>query len=811
MPPPKKLHPGKFAKYGLFLSILVVIALAGVIVTAAQGASVKSEVEDTDGGMDIWVIQRVDYSRSFWNMGDRSMAIDASNRMHVAYGGEHLYYAYFDGNSWQSEMVDGNSYVGQYTSIALNGDHIHISYYDSLHGCLKYAHKVGAGGWDIYTVDMPPSTTSAGEVPPISLNEEDLPKPKPWLNTLLQADSGNSLNIPTETVDNVGQYSSIALDGYGNPHIAYLYRYWYPDAGEYREKLKYASFNGMVWSTEIVQEVKTDYKEGKYVSLTFDYLNRPHMSFIEEDHDNLRYVYKEGNNWRFAYPDASGNVGGYTSILVDNNLNVHISYCQGPLTDNICKALKYVTAKIKDDKPENWTWNKTTVDTGLLTGTYSSIAKKGKNIFISYLDGKNRRLKVATLSEGSWSTQTFDSNNNDGYYTSIAADASLNNRFRVAYMDLADGLYKELYYDTAKKEYQTRSIDSQRDVGLSTALALDNGNRAHISYMDDTSDDLKYATNTGGTWVTGVISSTGDVGVYSSIAVDWGNVPHVAYYDIGAGDLEYATLSGGNWVHTTVDNTKDKNMGLYPDIVISPASNLPYISYYNATDKDLMLANFDGTRWITKTVDTLQEVGKFTSIDMDAAGNIYISYYDEKYYDGDTQRLKFAYWNKSASSWMIDTVDYSTGVGLFSSIDADSSGQVHIAYYDSVNKALKYAHGVLSTNWTWTIETVDDQLGDDDDVGKYASIGVSSIGVPYISYYDAWNGNLKMAYKPGPNWIIKTIDSEGDVGWFTSLDIDNLGYPHISYYDNSFGDLKYAYQTDPPATQVFLPLVIVRR
>jgi len=159
MPPPKKLHPGKFAKYGLFLSILVVIALAGVIVTAAQGASVKSEVEDTDGGMDIWVIQRVDYSRSFWNMGDRSMAIDASNRMHVAYGGEHLYYAYFDGNSWQSEMVDGNSYVGQYTSIALNGDHIHISYYDSLHGCLKYAHKVGAGGWDIYTVDMPPSTT----------------------------------------------------------------------------------------------------------------------------------------------------------------------------------------------------------------------------------------------------------------------------------------------------------------------------------------------------------------------------------------------------------------------------------------------------------------------------------------------------------------------------------------------------------------------------------------------------------------------------------------------------------------------------
>lgn len=796
MRPPQSHRRGMFSRQGLLLTMLVVIALTGVAVTVAQSASLKPEAADTEGGgMDIWVIQRADYTRSFWNMSDRSMAKDSSNRMHVAYGGEHLYHAYFDGSSWQTEMVDSNSYVGQYASIAIYNNNIHISYYDANHGFLKYARKIGAGGWDVFTVDMPTTLAEMGEETPVILNEDDLPKSKPWVSTQLFEDSGNSLNIPSAPGNGgVGMYSSIAVDSYGNPHIAYY------DA--VTQKLKYASYTGVAWTIEYVRQTSTSYDEGKYVSLAFDRLNRPHLSFLEDDHDNLRYAYKEGNNWRFAYPDEAGNVGGYTSILVDNDLNVHISYCQGPLTNNICKALKYVTAKIKDSKPETWTWNKDTVDSGTLTGTYSSIAKSGKRVYISYLDGNNLRLKVATLYSGEWSTQTFDSSDYDGYYTSIAIDSD--GRFRVAYMDLGTGVYRELYYNTTQKKWLTHEIDYQSDVGESTAMTLDSADRAHISYMNETSDDLKYATNSSGAWVTGVISSTGDVGIYSSIAVDAGDVPHVAYYDIGAGDLEYATLSGGNWVHTTVDRTKNKNMGLYPDIVISPANNLPYISYYNATDKDLMLANFDGSQWYTQTVDSLVDVGKFTSIDMDAAGHIYISYYDEKYYDGETRRLKFAYY--TGFSWMISTVDWSTGVGLYSSIDVDNLGQVHIAYYDETNKALKYALGVLvGPNWTWTIETVDDQPGDDYNVGKYTSVGANSAGVPYISYYDAWNGDLKMAYKPGLNWILKTVDSVGDVGWFTSLDIDSTDYPHISYYDNSFGDLKYAYLIDPPAMQLFLP------
>jgi len=35
-----------------------------------------------------------------------SFALDSSDRPHIAYGGDHLYYAYFDGTQWQYEVVD---------------------------------------------------------------------------------------------------------------------------------------------------------------------------------------------------------------------------------------------------------------------------------------------------------------------------------------------------------------------------------------------------------------------------------------------------------------------------------------------------------------------------------------------------------------------------------------------------------------------------------------------------------------------------------------------------------------------------------
>jgi hypothetical protein len=104
---------------------------------------------------------------------------------------------------------------------------------------------------------------------------------------------------------------------------------------------------------------------------------------------------------------------------------------------------------------------------------------------------------------------------------------------------------------------------------------------------------------------------------------------------------------------------------------------------------------------------------------------------------------------------------------------------------------------------TWLIEIVD-SVERPGRVTGVTSLKLDQADVPYISYYDANNGDLKLAWLNGGVWIIQTVDSDGDVGEASSLAL-NRGRPHISYYDATNGDLKYAYVS---GQCLYLPLVL---
>jgi len=161
--------------------------------------------------------------------------------------------------------------------------------------------------------------------------------------------------------------------------------------------------------------------------------------------------------------------------------------------------------------------------------------------------------------------------------------------------------------------------------------------------------------------------------------------------------------------------------------------------------------------------------GRYSSIAVDSSGHVHIIYYDDL---GD---LKYA--TNISGAWITSTVDSEGKVGSYCSIAIDSHKNVHISYYDVTNWDLKHA---TNNSGEWIKTTVDSE----GNVGQYSSIAIDSFDNIHISYLDFTNENLKYAVKNNGSWNITTLDDNGVTGYSTSIAIDSLNNIHISYIED---------------------------
>ena len=197
----------------------------------------------------------------------------------------------------------------------------------------------------------------------------------------------------------------------------------------------------------------------------------------------------------------------------------------------------------------------------------------------------------------------------------------------------------------------------------------------HISYYDNTNDNLNYATcssgcTSGSNWSQVSVDTPGNV-IQSSIAIDSNDAIHISYSDVTNGRLKYATCSSGctaegNWSKVRVDTASNVRKS-WNSIAID-SNDVVHISYHDTTNGDLKYATCSSgcvhqNNWDKVYVDSVGDVGEYSSIAIDSYDAVkHISYYDFT----NREYLKYATCSSScttANNWNNVSVDETGDVG----------------------------------------------------------------------------------------------------------------------------------------------------
>ncbi|MCW4009125.1 MAG: hypothetical protein NWF05_00695 [Candidatus Bathyarchaeota archaeon] len=275
-----------------------------------------------------WDIQTIDADNAS-TIGLSSLTFDSENHAHIVYFSQVTYpngglmkYAHWTGSNWSIQTVD----TGARAAIAIDSsDKPHIAYAGE-DGLLKYASWNGIN-WTIQIVDpqsnRPPMAFNRGigSDQYLAIDSSDKPFIVYAVNSTVKLAVGNQSGwtiqelISNETL----QLGNIVLDSCGNPHFTYVL-----GLGNY--SLFYTFWNGSNWSTQKVSRVNGS-SDGSYIAL--DSENNPRITYIGSASPNyyaVRYVKWVGSEWEIQTAAEMGSTDYVAPLALDSMGNPHIGY-----------------------------------------------------------------------------------------------------------------------------------------------------------------------------------------------------------------------------------------------------------------------------------------------------------------------------------------------------------------------------------------------------------------------------------------------------------------------------------------------------
>jgi hypothetical protein len=228
---------------------------------------------------------------------------------------------------------DATGNVGEYTAIVANRNgEPTVSYYDATKGVLKILHCGNAQCNNGNIIVTPDLTSSNGVQSSIQLNAAGNPViayfdfTNSALKVLTCGNSDCSAHnriVTVESIEDVGRYPSLVLDKKGNPAVSYL------DLSNGKLKILRCD-NATCTGKNSIVAVGASGVVGYYSSLKINANDIPVVSYYDKTNGDLN-VLRCGNanctgGNTISAPDTKGQVGLYTSMVLDSKDNPVISY-----------------------------------------------------------------------------------------------------------------------------------------------------------------------------------------------------------------------------------------------------------------------------------------------------------------------------------------------------------------------------------------------------------------------------------------------------------------------------------------------------
>ena len=325
------------------------------------------------------------------------------------------------------------------------------------------------------------------------------------------------------------------------------------------------------------------------------------------------------------------------------------------------------------------------------------------------------------------------------------------------------------------EEWIIKEIDSSG--GGSSQVYIDSNNNPHVLYYRNTDEKICYSFRNGSIWEIIELWDAGKGFMSLSLALDSYDKPHACFYDNILGALIYGYVGVNGWEFHTIESNQTELIQPY---IVVDSNDHPHICFTN--DTDFKYGVLKNEQWTIEIIDTGSGDVWSSIIQMDSDDNPNIVYYM-----GYQNNLKYLY--KDINGWTYETVESSSDVWDDFSFSMDKWDIPHVCFLDLPNNELIYA---VKPYLSWEINTILSYTGGTNPF-LISMIG-DTMGYSHVVYgVGSLNKPLEYAKYDGIQWTRSSISSSSGATAWPSIDIDNLDHLYISYYDAENDSMSIAY------------------